>query len=58
MKKKPLIDYIDLGFSNNWKCPVCGVTVDYGKGEPSKGRTQCDSSGKEVQMVKIDDLET
>ena len=41
--------------TNLWKCPACGKVVDYGKGTPSKGKTQCDSTGEEVQMVKLDE---
>ena len=39
---------------NLWKCPKCGKIVDYGDMEPSKGRTQCDKTGEEVQMKKVE----
>ena len=39
---------------NLWKCPKCEKIVDYGGMEPSKGRTQCDKTGEEVQMKKVE----
>ncbi len=38
---------------NLWKCPACDKVVDYGEERPSRGKTQCDATGKTVQMVKV-----
>ncbi len=37
---------------NIWKCPACKGEVNYGEGEPSKGKTHCSVTGKNVQMVR------
>jgi len=38
---------------NLWKCPACGKEVDYGEEKPSKGKTHCGKTGKDVQMVRV-----
>lgn len=39
--------------ANLWQCPRCKKVVDYNNAYPSHGKTQCEATGKTVQMVKL-----